>query len=136
VLLLRGQGPEASIELRRAVESAGVAADDQLLYYAHLLAGAAYEAIRRFDVARASYMKAAELYPTAQSPLLALSELATRRGERMAALRELQRVFALPQYAPERDDPWWQYFTSQVRDADALVEKLRGDVGAGERVPQ
>jgi len=136
VLLLRGQGPEASIELHRAAESAGVAADDQLLYYAHLLGGAAYEAIRRFDVARASYMKAAELYPAAQSPLLALSELATRRGERMAALRELQLVFALPQYAPERDDPWWQYFTSQVRDADALVEKLRGDVRAGEGVPQ
>ncbi|HEY6233844.1 MAG TPA: hypothetical protein VIW69_01910, partial [Candidatus Elarobacter sp.] len=132
VLLLRGQGPEASIELHRAAESAAVAADDQLLYYAHLLTGAAYEAIGRFDVARASYLKAAELYPTAQSPLLALSGLATRRGERVTAIRELQRVFDLPSYAPERDDPWWEYFTSHARNADALVEKLQADLGAGE----
>ncbi len=132
VLLLRGQGPDASIELRRAIESADVAADGQLLYYAHLLAGAASEAIGPIDVARASYEKAAGLYPTAQSPLLALSQLATRRGERVTALRELQRVFALPSYAPERDDPWWEYFRSQARNADALVEKLQADLGAGE----
>jgi tetratricopeptide (TPR) repeat protein len=133
VLLLRGQGAEASIELRRAMESAEIAVDNQLLYYAHLLAGTAYEAIGRIDIARASFEKAAGLYPTAQSPLLALSQLATRRGERVTALRELQRVFALPPHAPERDDPWWEYFRSQARNADTLIERLQAGVGAGER---
>lgn len=122
VLLLRGRAPEAAIELQQAI---GSVEDDQLLYYAELFAGAAHEAQGQFDAARASYEKAADLYPTAQSPLLALSALARRRGDRAAALRALQEVFELPSVDPEEGEPWWFYTVAQARNADALLVELR-----------
>jgi hypothetical protein len=125
VLLLRGQAPEASIELHRASETPGVSDDEPLLYFAHLLSGAAYEAIGRFDAARESFGKAAALYPAAQSPLLALSALARRRGDRAAALDALSKVFALQEIDPESDEPWWWYSVASARNADALLAELR-----------
>jgi len=77
------------------------------------------------DAARDAYERAAALYPMAQSPLLALSELARRQGNRPAALRALQRVFDLPSTEPERSDPWWRYHVEQARNVDELLEELR-----------
>lgn len=126
VLLMQGRAPEASIELQQAIASFEGSEDDQLLYYAELFAGAAHEAMSQLDAARASYEKAAELYPAAQSPRLALSALARRRGDRAAALRALQEVFELPPSGdPALDEPWWRYDVSQARNADALLGELR-----------
>ena len=127
VLLARKEYKDAVDHLRRA----SPLGDDQLEYYQSLFLGAAEAGLAHDEAARTAYRRAAALRPEAQSPLIALSELATRRGDRLAALRELQRVFALPPYAPERDDPWWDYFTSHVRNAEALVERLRAEI-AGE----
>jgi tetratricopeptide (TPR) repeat protein len=122
VLLLRGRPADASIELQQAI---GSVEGDQLLYYAELFAGAAHEALSQFDAARASFERAADLYPAAQSPLLALSALARRRGDRVAALRALQEVFELPAINRVEDEPWWLYTVAQARNADALLEELR-----------
>ena len=65
------------------------------------------------------------MYPDAQSPLVALSRLARRYGDRPGALRAIQRVFALSSDANERNDPWWTYNVAQARNADALLEELR-----------
>jgi hypothetical protein len=64
------------------------------------------------------------LYPTAQSPLLALSSLARRRGDRAGVLGALQQLFALPANKRDRDDPWWTYHVEQARHADELLEQL------------
>jgi tetratricopeptide (TPR) repeat protein len=122
VLLLRGRPAEASIELQQAI---GSVKGDQLLYFAELFAGAAHEALSQFDAARASFEKAADLYPTAQSPLLALSALARRRGDRVAALRALRDLFELPSDESLEGEPWWLYTVAQARNADALLEELR-----------
>ena len=84
------------------------------------------EALGNRDAARAAYEQAAELFPKAQSPLLALSQLARRYGDRPAALRAMERLFTLPdEDRNEHDDPWWWYYVAQARDADDLLEAMR-----------
>jgi tetratricopeptide (TPR) repeat protein len=122
VLLLRGRYKEAADELRLATTSAG---EDLLRYYGTLFLGAALEALGDDGGASVAYTTGAELYPAAQSPRLALSALARRRGDRPGALTEIRRVFDLPASAAARDDPWWTYHTAQARNADALLEELR-----------
>jgi tetratricopeptide (TPR) repeat protein len=122
VLLLRGRYKEAADELRLATTSAG---ENLLRYYGTLFLGAAKEALGDDGGASAAYAAGAQLYPAAQSPRLALSALARRRGDRPGALTEIQRVFDLPASPAARDDPWWTYHTAQARNADVLLEELR-----------
>ena len=122
VLLLRGRAQEAAADLRRV----GPWDDEPLLqYFSAMFLGAAEEASGRFDEARAAYLRAAMLQPDAQSPYLALSALAARRRDRTGALREIERLFALPP-AEERHttDPWWVYRVVQSRHVDDLFEAL------------
>jgi Flp pilus assembly protein TadD len=60
--------------------------------------------------AKASYERASTMYPNAQSPRLALSQLARQSGDRDSALRALQPIADLPQYERLRRDPWWTYY--------------------------
>jgi len=123
VLFALGKPAEAAIELRRAV---GELTESQLLYYAELFLGAAEEALGNRDAARVAYQQAAELFPRAQSPLLALSQLARRYADRGGALRAIDRLFALEEEARDlQDDPWWSYYVAQARDADDLLEAMR-----------
>jgi tetratricopeptide (TPR) repeat protein len=122
VLFLRGRHAEAAGELRQA--AAGVE-EDLLRYFGALFLGAAEEALGHDQQAAASYARAAELYPTAQSPHLALSALARRRGDRTSALIALQRTFDLSKTGSERQDPWWTYHLAQGRNAEALLDELR-----------
>jgi tetratricopeptide (TPR) repeat protein len=122
VLGLRGHHLDAAAELRLAV--AGTE-DPLLLYYGELFLGAEEEALGHQDAARAAYAHAATLYPTSQSPLLALSQLARRRGNRPAAVQAIQQMFALSTDSVTRDDPWWRYHVVQTRNVDLLLEQLR-----------
>ena len=122
VLALLGRHADAANELRQAIGSTD---DTLLVYYGNLFLGAEEQALGRYDAARDANERAAALYPMAQSPLLALSELARRQGDRPAALRALQRVFDLPSTEPERSDPWWRYHVEQARNVDELLEELR-----------
>jgi len=118
-----GKHAEAAVELRRARPALE---DEQQRYYAELFLGAEEEALGNRDEARAAYERAAALFPRAQSPLLALSQLARRSGDRSAALRAMDRVFALSaEERAEHDDPWWWYYVVQGRDADDLLEAMR-----------
>jgi tetratricopeptide (TPR) repeat protein len=117
-----GKHAEAAVELRRA---AGDLSDSQSLYYASLFLGAEEEALGSRDAARVAYEQAARLSPMAQSPLLALSQLARRYGDRNGALRAIERLFALPgEDRDARDDPWWWYHVAQARDAEDLLEAM------------
>jgi tetratricopeptide (TPR) repeat protein len=122
VLAVLGRHEDAARELAQAEASV----DDALLrYFATLFLGAEEEALGRYDAAREAYEHAAAIYPMAQSPWLALSELARRRGDRPSALRALQQMFELPSAEPERDDPWWTYHIAQARNAAELLDAVR-----------
>jgi tetratricopeptide (TPR) repeat protein len=91
-----------------ALHAARAAAKDPVLqYYATLFLGAAESAVGRHAAAAEQFEQAMQPFPTAQAPLLALSELALRRGDRAMASTALQRLLALP--SETRDDPWWTY---------------------------
>ena len=71
---------------------------------------------RRVDVtnaARTAFERASALYPNAQSPRLALSQIARRMGDRRAAQRELQIIARLPDDERRREDPWWFYYDAR-----------------------
>ena len=124
VLLLRKEYQDAADHLRRAAPLGRM--DDEVLEYSRsLFLGAAEEMLGRSDAAREAFERASALQPSAQSPLLALSELARRRGDYDAALSDLHRVFALPPSEPERSDPWWTYYVAHVRDDQELLARLR-----------
>jgi tetratricopeptide (TPR) repeat protein len=127
VLTLLDRPDDAVKELRRA---AGGASDPPLDYFAQLLLGAASEAANRRDDARRAYERAAELAPQAQSPRLALSQLAARAGDRGAALSALEPMLAQAHRSEDRTDPWWSYYTSQGRAADALIIEARQRLSA------
>ena len=113
---------DAVPELEEAIKSTS---EDLLRYFGFLLLGTSQEALGRYDDAQASYERASTLYPTAQSPFLALTELARRRGNRAAALRSMQEVFDLPWSQFQRYDPWWDYDVAQSRHVGDLLKELR-----------
>ena len=122
VLGLRGRHEEAVAQLQQ-----GLSATETLLqYYAHLFLAAELDALGKWEDARRSYQRAAALYPTAQSPLLGLSRVASQLGDREAAREAIGRVLKLPADEEDRVDPWWSYEFAHARLVDALIEDLRG----------
>jgi hypothetical protein len=123
VLGQQGHHAEAAGELRQAL---ALVDDDALRYYGELFLGAEEQALGQLDAARGAFEAAAVLFPSAQSPLIALSELARRRGDRAGALAAIQKVFEVPEAGSVgRDDPWWVYHTAQARNAEALLDAVR-----------
>jgi hypothetical protein len=124
-LLRRGHVKEAIAELQRAIDAV---AEPVLRYYGQLFLGSALEAAARFDDARRALDSALTLFPAAQAPRIALSELAHRRGDRGEAERLLRDVLVPVGAKSPDDDPWWMYSTSCGRrstDAfDALASRL------------
>jgi tetratricopeptide (TPR) repeat protein len=97
--------------------------DVVLSYYGHLFLGHAYREMRRVEPARASFLAAAQLFPRAQTPRLALSELAHGR-DRAEARAALEALFALGPALSEREDPWWDYHDGEGPRAEALLADL------------
>jgi tetratricopeptide (TPR) repeat protein len=92
----------------RAAIIAGITGE--LRYLAELFLGSEEEALGRRAEARAHYERAASLYPRAQSPRIALSQLARLEGDRSRAQRELRPLGELPADERQREDPWWNYY--------------------------
>jgi tetratricopeptide (TPR) repeat protein len=111
-----GRHQEAAAELRQALESLD---DDANRYYASMFLGKEEEALGRLDAARAAYEAARELFPGAQSPRLALSQLAWRQGDRSNAIAAARDAFT------GDADPWWTYAFAHARHSNELLEELR-----------
>lgn len=127
VLGLLGRHNQAVAELHLAAASIK---EPQLSYYTSLYLGFEYEMLSLPGKAREQYERAAMFYPTAQSPLFALSQLADSSGDVEGAFLEIQRIFALPRTDPWKDDPLWIYDLSHVRDSDALVAEMHKMFGS------
>jgi tetratricopeptide (TPR) repeat protein len=120
---------EAAAELRKAI--AGNLKGNQL-YFAELFLGREEEALGNRADAKRHFENAAELYPKAQSPRLALSQLARRSGDRAGAIRALQGVTSLrstPLNDAARTDPWWEYYEVHADDTEPLMEQMRALAG-------
>jgi tetratricopeptide (TPR) repeat protein len=117
VLARLGRHQEAASELQSAFDGN----DEPLLrYYGALFLGAEEEALGRDEQAGRMYQVAAALFPAAQAPAKALSQLAHRRGDRMVARTILEP--ALAGRDDIADDPWWRYHVSCGRNADSLMQ--------------
>jgi tetratricopeptide (TPR) repeat protein len=94
-------------------------------YLALLLLGKVEEMDKKPDAAVAKYRDALALFPTSQSPFVALSRLADERGDVAGARDWLERSFALS--TSRRVDPWWLY-NAPFMDTKALVASLRRQI--------
>jgi tetratricopeptide (TPR) repeat protein len=119
VRLERGDADEAARVLEDALREPR---DETVAYFGHLFLGHAYRALGRIEPARVAFAGAAALFPRAQSPKLALSEL-DRRVSRTASRTALEPLFALDGARPD-DDPWWVYYEGEGRDTQALFADL------------
>jgi hypothetical protein len=105
-------------ELRRATAEA---TEPMLRYYAQLFLGAALEETNDVQASREAYRAAARLFPRAQAPRLALSQLASASGNRGDALDAIESLLAPDGDEDEARDPWWRYFISCGRNATELI---------------
>jgi tetratricopeptide (TPR) repeat protein len=129
VVGLLGRHAEAVSHLQQALAGA---TDRLLQYHASMFLGNEQQALGQRDRARESYEKAAALYPRAQSPRLALTQLARGAGDRPGAWRALQPLLTLPADQSAREDPWWGYYEGQGRNAAPLFSEVRALVSLGE----
>jgi tetratricopeptide (TPR) repeat protein len=117
VLGLRGRHAEAVRELERAISAAG---ENRLLaFYARLLHGRELETSGRRAEARTAYEQAGRLFPGAQTPRIALSQLLRASGDAPTAAAMLERVVDEP-----ADDPWWEYYAAAGRSFEEMVRAL------------
>jgi tetratricopeptide (TPR) repeat protein len=130
VLALRRDNPGAVLQLEAVLEATR---DPALRYYAYLFLGERRESLLQFVEAREAYEEAARVSPTAQSPLVALSHLARRSGDRAAARRAAARLAQLPAHLGDRYDPWWYYDLGPGRDAERYLSELRAALAAPSR---
>jgi len=121
VLSLRGRHDEAMRQLEQARDAA--AKEPRLAYLAALFLGRELETAGDVAGARASFERAAALFPQAQAPLVAQSALGRRAGEPADALPALQQLFAKPSNGNE--DPWWSYGLPQFGVPEAIIARLR-----------
>jgi hypothetical protein len=126
VLGEQGSHADAVRELGAAVATIeGV----ELQYDACMLLGREQEAGGDRSSARTNFERAATLFPHAQSPRLAVSEL-LHSEDAHAAQAPIEALLALPGDEISRVDPWWTYSRSHVRNAAAKLDDVWREVRA------
>jgi tetratricopeptide (TPR) repeat protein len=121
VMTLRGRPAEAILELRRAT---GLAADDEVKYFAYLFLGDALQLSSDETGALSAFRAAAALFPSAQAPQLAIGRLAGEHGDSTTARRAIERALEATDDPDGRFDPWWVYYQANGRNADAMYAEF------------
>jgi len=117
VLQLRVAVPD-SRELLTAVSAAD---DKRLGYLASLFLGGLEDTAGNPTAAAEWYQRASKRAPSAQSALLAASELRHRAGDRLAAAAAIPTAAG----AANAADPWWSYLFGEYWQADPRLDALR-----------
>lgn len=125
----RGKAAGALVELGAAAKDIDPR-DHNLLFYSHLIAARAHQALRELPEATSDVQAALALDPNAQSALIVQSQLALRSADADGALAPLRRLTALAARGPDGDDPWWLYDIGAGRVVDRLVPELWTRVNA------
>jgi tetratricopeptide (TPR) repeat protein len=117
LLGVRKRHAEAASELATALaaEPSG-----SVLFYAHLFAGRSAQALGKIADAAAHYKAASQLFPGAQSALLARSQAAVLESDVPAVLDSIQRL----DKSSTARDPWWRYHLASGRDVDVLLREM------------
>lgn len=134
MLTLRSKYAEALGVITAA--PAGTAPDAIAEYYAHLFAARAERALGRLDEAAGRIRLARDLFPDAQSALMAASHIAMLRADEAGAEEPMRHLALLPYKRDPEDDPWWMYETFTGRYADALIAGMWKDTGFSPRAPR
>jgi tetratricopeptide (TPR) repeat protein len=121
VLMVDARAKDALALLEAPFETA----DLVLSYYRYLFLGRAYHRMGKLDEARQSYDAAAQIFPDAQSPWVALSALAAGIGDGEGSRAALERII---QRADALADPWWQYDACSGRNATRIYQEFAESV--------
>ena len=122
VLIERKRYQDALTELRAALEGA---ASPAVRFYAHLFAGRAEQALGRLDAAAQNVAEAVKLFPTAQSALLAQSQVALMRADANGAIQPITQLPPDPPDDFRRGDPWWSYRLAAGREWAEVYDRLK-----------
>ena len=117
-----GRHEEAASRFKNALV---LGPDSVLEYYAQLFLGGEERQLGHLAEARTAFERAIALFPLAQSPLLALGQLAWQADDRSGALGAMNALARLSGGEFDRPDPWWVYDVFPVDDAPSLIAKLR-----------
>ncbi|HEX5108829.1 MAG TPA: hypothetical protein VFV95_10300 [Vicinamibacterales bacterium] len=115
----RGRHTTAAAELQKLRPG-----EPLLEYYVALFLGGELEALGRDDEAGRAFQRALDVFPTAQSPRLALNRLASTGAERANSRAALLAVLEQPLETDVRDDPFWIYESAPGRKTDLLFKRL------------
>jgi hypothetical protein len=121
VLVERKRYPEALAEARTAL--AGTASP-AVRFYGYLFAGRAQQALGRLDAAALDFAEAVKLFPTAQSALLAQSQVALMRADANGALQPIALLPSEPPADFRQGDPWWSYRLASGREWQEVYDRM------------
>jgi hypothetical protein len=113
ILGLSSDSRGAVDHLRIALE---LGPDRRLSYFASLELGRQEHLRGNAAAAREALGRAAALYPRAQSPHLALAQLAAVEGDPVRAAAQTRDALAVGRDARDGDDPWWRYYWPTAAD--------------------
>jgi tetratricopeptide (TPR) repeat protein len=117
---LLGYHKQAVSELQAAMAAV---TDPQMQYYAALFLGNELAVLGKTADARKQFERAAAIFPAAQSPLFALSQLAHSNHDIQNASIAIEQAFAVAAGGRRGDDPRWKYdLTPDDQVAELLLE--------------
>jgi tetratricopeptide (TPR) repeat protein len=119
----RGRHEEAREQLLQATRNP---LPRLLDYYGSLLLGREEQALGNAGAARRAFERAAALFPSAQSPRIALSHVALMRGDRQSAVGALAPVGGATPTVDE--DPWDVIHRLHDPFADELIARFRQEL--------
>jgi tetratricopeptide (TPR) repeat protein len=122
LLVERKRYSEALAEAQPALEGD---ASPAVRFYGYLFAGRAEQALGRLDAAALNFAEAVKLFPTAQSALLAQSQVALMRADATGAIEPIQRLPAEPPDDLRQGDPWWSYRLASGRDWQVVYDRMK-----------
>jgi tetratricopeptide (TPR) repeat protein len=116
----QGRVREATAELAKAAEVTDL--PPLLAYYRAVLTGRMARARGDLDAADTAFQHASTIYAGAHVPHIALSEIASARGDRARSLQALEAAARLP---ADQGDPWWAIDRVHAPTAEMLLDEMR-----------